>query len=143
MRNKGGRSARAAWIVVVGLLAFMVAFAAGCGGDDDDSSSDESEALSEVGEPEGEVNLIAWAGYVEDGSTDPKVDWVTDFEKESGCDVNVKVGGTSDEMVELMRTGQYDGVSASGNATARLVEGGDVARSTPTWCRTTRPSSTT
>ena len=26
-----------------------------------------------------------------------------------------------------MRTGQYDGVSASGNATARLVDGGDVA----------------
>ena len=81
----------------------------------------------EVGEGEGELNLIAWAGYVEDGSTDPKVDWVTDFEKESGCQVNAKVGGTSDEMVQLMRTGQYDGVSASGNATARLVEGGDVA----------------
>ena len=32
---------------------------------------------------------------------------------------------------------------ASGNATARLVEGGDGPRSTPTWCRTTRPSSTT
>jgi len=41
--------------------------------------------------------------------------------------VNVKVGDTSDQMVDLMRTGQYDGVSASGNATARLVDGGDVA----------------
>ena len=30
-------------------------------------------------------------------------------------------------MVNLMRTGEYDGVSASGNATARLFEGGDVA----------------
>ena len=29
-------------------------------------------------------------------------------------------------MVQLMRTGQYDGVSASGNASARLVDGGDV-----------------
>ena len=81
----------------------------------------------EVGKGEGEVNLIAWAGYVEDGSTDPEVDWVSDFEKETGCQVNVKIGNTSDEMVTLMRTGQYDGVSASGDATLRLIAGGDVA----------------
>ena len=72
-------------------------------------------------------NLIAWAGYVEDGSTDPKVDWVSPFEKETGCQVNVKIGNTSDEMVTLMRTGNYDGVSASGDATLRLIAGGDVA----------------
>ena len=36
---------------------------------------------TELGEGEGEVNLIAWAGYVEDGSTDPAVDWVTPFEE--------------------------------------------------------------
>ena len=44
-------------------------------------------------------------GYAENGSTDPKVDWVTPFEKKTGCKVNVKVGGTSDEMVSLMKTG--------------------------------------
>ena len=142
MRSKGGSPAKVAWLVIAGLLVFMLAFAAGCGSSDDSTSS-ESDALQEVGEPEGEVDLIGWAGYAEDGSTDPKVDWVTDFEKESGCDVNFKVAGTSDEMVELMRTGQYDGVSASGNATARLVEGGDVAPVNTTWCRTTRRSSTT
>ena len=84
-------------------------------------------ALTELGEGEGQVNLIAWAGYVEDGSTDPKVDWVSDFEKETGCKVNTKIGNTSDEMVTLMRSGQYDGVSASGDATLRLIAGGDVA----------------
>ena len=72
------------------------------------------------------MNLIAWAGYVEDGSTDPNVDWVSDFEKQTGCKVNVKIGNTSDEMVTLMRTGNYDGVSASGDATLRLIAGGDV-----------------
>src|SRR6185503_9903380 len=41
-------------------------------------------------------------------------------------EVHNKIGGTSSEMVQLMRSGQYDGVSASGNATARLVAGGDV-----------------
>ncbi len=126
--------------LAVGALSFL---AAGCGGDDDEGSvagSDTAagttaaeigggvEGMAEsIGEGEGEVSLIAWAGYVEDGTTDPKVDWVTSFEKESGCQVNVKVGNTSDEMVTLMRTGQYDGVSASGDATLRLIAAGDVA----------------
>ena len=52
---------------------------------------------------------------------------MTDFEAETGCQVNVKLGNTSDEMVTLMRTGQYDGVSASGDATLRLIAAGDVA----------------
>jgi putative spermidine/putrescine transport system substrate-binding protein len=117
--------ARLAWIIVVSLLAFV--FAYGCGSDDDDDSSDAADdMLTELGEGEGEVNLVAWAGYVEDGSTDPAVDWVSDFEKETGCEVNVKVGNTSDEMVQLMRTGEYDGVSASGDASGRLYEGEDV-----------------
>ena len=47
--------------------------------------------------------------------------------RQTGCQVNVKIGNTSDEMVTLMRTGQYDGVSASGDATLRLIAGGDVA----------------
>jgi putative spermidine/putrescine transport system substrate-binding protein len=111
-------------------LAMAALTAAGCGGDDNDSSGGGgggSEAPTKLGKGEGEVNLIAWAGYVEDGSTDPKVDWVSDFEKDTGCQVKVKIGNTSDEMVTLMRTGQYDGVSASGDATLRLIAGGDVA----------------
>ena len=83
--------------------------------------------MQELGAGEGQVNIVAWGGYVEDGSTDPAVDWVTDFEKETGCQVNVKVGGTSDEMVQLMQSGEYDVVSASGDASLRLIYGGDVA----------------
>jgi putative spermidine/putrescine transport system substrate-binding protein len=125
VRTTRRSSATWAWLVVGGLVVFMAAFGAGCGSSDDSSSSS-SDLPQSVGKGEGALNLIAWAGYVEDGSTDPSVDWVTPFEKKTGCDVKVKVAGTSDEMVDLMRTGQYDGVSASGNATARLVEGGDV-----------------
>ena len=83
-------------------------------------------ALDKLGEPEGEVNVLAWPGYVEDGSNDKAVDWVSGFEKESGCQVNVKTFGTSDEAVQLMRTGQYDVISASGDATLRLIAAGDV-----------------
>jgi putative spermidine/putrescine transport system substrate-binding protein len=116
--------------LLVGALAFV---AAGCGGDDSSSSGgtgasgDTSGMPTSVGEGEGEVNLIAWAGYVEDGSTDPSVDWVTPFEEKTGCQVNVTIGNTSDEMVTLMKTGNFDGVSASGDATLRLIAAGDVA----------------
>lgn len=82
--------------------------------------------LDKLGTPEGEVSVLAWPGYVEDGSNDPKVDWVSDFEKSSGCQVTVKTFGTSDEAVQLMRTGQYDTVSASGDATLRFIAAGDV-----------------
>jgi len=85
------------------------------------------EPLSAVGQGEGALNLIAWAGYVENGSNDKTVDWVTPFEKATGCKVNATIGNTSDEMLKLMRTGQYDGVSASGDASLRMVFAGDVA----------------
>jgi putative spermidine/putrescine transport system substrate-binding protein len=121
-------------LAAVAAVASALALMVGCGGDDDSGSSTASvkahegaKAMEKLGAGEGQVNLIAWAGYVEDGSTDPNVDWVSDFEKETGCKVNVKVGNTSDEMVTLMRSGQYDGVSASGDATLRLIAGGDVA----------------
>jgi putative spermidine/putrescine transport system substrate-binding protein len=84
-------------------------------------------AATAVGDGEGELNLIAWAGYAENGSIDKAVDWVTPFTTDTGCKVNVKIGNTSDEMVTLMKTGQYDGVSASGDASLRLIYGGDVA----------------
>jgi putative spermidine/putrescine transport system substrate-binding protein len=119
-----------------GVLALLVAglafTAAGCGGGEEEgggggTAADTGNMLQEVGAGEGQVDLIAWAGYVEDGSTDPSVDWVTDFEKQTGCKVNVTIGNTSDEMVTLMKTGNFDGVSASGDATLRLIAAGDVA----------------
>ncbi|HVQ58432.1 MAG TPA: ABC transporter substrate-binding protein [Solirubrobacterales bacterium] len=120
--RRDAHSARTAWLIVAGLVAFMLVLA-GCGGGDDDTtgaSADSGETLQKLGKGEGQVNLISWAGYVEPG-------WSKPFEQKTGCKVNNKVAGTSDEMVALMRTGEYDGVSASGNATARLFEGGDVA----------------
>jgi putative spermidine/putrescine transport system substrate-binding protein len=121
---------------VVPLAAALLLVLAGCGSDEPSGSSGGGAQgftppnvpmLQSLGAGEGSVNLIAWAGYVEDGSTDPKVDWVTPFEKETGCQVNVKVAGSSDEMIQLMKSGQYDGVSASGDASLRLIAGGDVA----------------
>jgi putative spermidine/putrescine transport system substrate-binding protein len=115
-------------------LAALVLTLGGCG--TSDSGTDVSGGSftppdvpmkQKLGKGEGQLNVLAWPGYAEDGSTDPKVDWVTPFEKETGCQVNVKVFGTSDEATTLMKTGEYDVVSASGDASLRMVAAGDVA----------------
>ena len=84
--------------------------------------------ISAVGDGEGKVTVLAWPGYVEDGTTSPDVDWVSSFETETGCQVTVQTFGTSDEAFTLFQTNptQYDVISASGDATLRLVAGGFV-----------------
>ena len=123
-------------------VAAIALVAAACGTSGDEVSggggttgaTEPAKTFSSIGEPEDELNLIAWNGYVENGSNDPNYDWVTPFEKDTGCKVNVKYADTSDEMVTLMRQGGgsvYDGVSASGNASNKLIAGGDVAAVDP------------
>ena len=123
------RLARSAAAVAAVSAAILVL--AGCsGGGNSGGSAGSAPSVpmaKKLGSNEGQLNIIVWAGYAEDGTNDPSVDWVTPFEKSTGCQVNAKVAGTSDEMVQLMRTGDYDGVSASGDATLRLVYGGQVA----------------
>lgn len=82
--------------------------------------------MTEVGPGEGQVSIVAWAGYIERGETDPAFDWVTDFEAATGCMVNVKTAATSDEMVALMNEGNFDLVTASGDASLRLIYGDRV-----------------
>ena len=127
MRKARWRKARWAGLAIYCCVALLAATS--CGSDDDEgdsaggattTTSSTEGMLSAIGPAEGQVNLINWAGYVEK-------DWVTPFETETGCKVNSKVGATSDEMVTLMKTGNYDGVSASGDATLRLIAGEDVA----------------
>lgn len=84
--------------------------------------------IASLGEYEDQLTVLAWPGYVEDGSTSPDVDWVTPFEQDTGCNVTVQTFGTSDEAFTLFQTNpeQYDVISASGDASLRLVAGGFV-----------------
>ena len=75
-----------------------------------------------IGPGEGQLNLIAWEGYL-----DPS--WVQPFQQQTGCKVNGKYAGTSDEMVSLMANGgggQWDMVSSSGDADLRIIYAGDA-----------------
>jgi putative spermidine/putrescine transport system substrate-binding protein len=78
--------------------------------------------LQKIGKGEGKLNLIAWEGYLQP-------EWVKPFEQQTGCQVNAKYAGSSDEMVALMKNGgggQYDMVSSSGDADLRILYAGDA-----------------
>ncbi len=102
-------NARTVAVALAAVMASNAAFAA--------------EMATSIGPGEGQVDIVAWPGYIERGETDKKFDWVTDFEKKTGCKVNVKTAGTSDEMVALMNEGGFDLVTASGDASLRLIAG--------------------
>jgi putative spermidine/putrescine transport system substrate-binding protein len=115
------------------LLSALALVAAACADDDTTNGAGGDggpSPISSIGPGEGELNLIAWHGYTEDGTTEgyEMYDWITPFEKDSGCKVNVKYADSSDEMYNLMTTqaGQWDGVSASGDSSNRLIASGAV-----------------
>ena len=114
------RLAKIDWALGALLLAMMVG-ASACGSSSSSSSS-ASNLPSKIGKTEGQLNLVAWEGYAESK-------WVKPYEAKTGCKVHAKYAGSSDEMVTLMRQGggsQYDMVSASGDASLRLIRGGEV-----------------
>ena len=111
-----GRNTRVARWATLGLLvASLCVVAAGCGGSDDGGvASTEIEGLGgsleeiqELAREEGQVNLVQWSNYAQ----------LTDeFTAATGCTVATKDGASSDDMISLIQTGEYDGVTASGNA---------------------------
>ncbi len=131
------RNRRTRWLEMALALVAIVALVSACGSSDKASSPSgtsgkspsgqapptaDTPTLKSIGTGEGKLNVIAWDGYMEP-------EWVKPFEQQSGCKVNTKVGTTSSDMVSLMADGgggQYDLVSASGDADLRLIYGGDV-----------------
>jgi putative spermidine/putrescine transport system substrate-binding protein len=102
------------------IVAGLLALSAACG------PALAQDVKKEIGAGEGALNIVAWPGYIERGETDKNYDWVTGFEKATGCKVNVKTAATSDEMVTLMNQGGFDLVTASGDASLRLIAGKKV-----------------
>ena len=109
---------------LAGIAVASIVVLAGCGTGGD--APEASNMLTELGDYEGQVSILAWPGYVEDGTNYPEYDWVSSFEEETGCMVTTKTYGTSDEAVNLMKTGEYDVVAASGDASLRLMAAGDL-----------------
>ena len=112
--------------------AFLVACGIGCarepapGGSQ--AGAEPTAPLQAIGSGEGELSIVTWAGYIERGETAKNFDWVTPFEEKTGCRVSTKIAATSDEMVALMNEGGFDLVTASGDASLRLISGGRVQK---------------
>jgi len=106
---------RFGYVVLVALVTVLAVPAAGV--------SKASGIPTSVGAGEGKLTLVAWEGYTEK-------QWVAPFEKATGCKVSAKYAGSSNDMFNLMTSGgggQYDMVSASGDASLRLIYAGAVA----------------
>jgi len=116
---------------IPGALAAFAILLSGCSGGNagGGSGTPVPSYPSSIGALEDELDLVGWVGYMESGKNDPAYDWVTPFEASVGgkCKVNAKEAGTSNAMKSLMDTGNYDGVSASGNLSGRLVADGEAA----------------
>jgi putative spermidine/putrescine transport system substrate-binding protein len=113
MQGLLARSGRGPVLAALGALLVLT----GCS----TKEGDPVPAVADAPPPEGQVDIIAWTGYIERGETDKAYNWVSQFERDTGCTVNVKIAGTSDEMVSLMTSGGYDLVTASGDASLRLI----------------------
>lgn len=114
------------WVVVAtAVLPVLV----GCSGGDDRAAKSTIRVAQTIGQGEGALTLVSWPGYAENGSSDPRVDWVTPFEERTKCRVNVKYAETAQEMTELLSDSsrRYDGVSAPPEVAGRLIAERQVA----------------
>ena len=109
------------WFVLLSVFVLASMVLSACG-----ATASQSNMKTEIGEGEGEVAIIAWPFYIERGENDAAYDWVTQFEADTSCKVTVKTAATSDEMVTLMNEGGFDLVTASGDASNRLIAAGKV-----------------
>ena len=114
------RRIRRRHVLVAGIAAALCVPASGV------SSGNSAASLpTKIGKGEGALDLIEWPAYSDKS-------FANKFTQQTGCKIHRKDAGTSNDMVALMRTGggggggQYDLVSASGDASLRLIRGGDV-----------------
>ena len=108
-------------LTVVGLVAVATAFAVPAA----TVKASANGMPTSIGKGEGKLNLIEWPAYA-----DPS--FAKKFEQQTGCIIHRKDAGTSQDMFALMHAngggggGQYDLVSASGDASLRLIYAHDV-----------------
>ncbi len=120
---------QAGWIRLGSMAAAAVIAATACGSSPSASGptlqvppTAKMAPQTSIGPGEGQLNLVLWDGYADKS-------WVDPFTAATGCKVNQHPAGSSDEMVSLMKDGgggNWDMVSASGDADLRLIYSGDV-----------------
>jgi len=74
-----------------------------------------------IGKGEGALSLLVLPGYAEKA-------WVTPFQRQTGCKVDIKYASAFDDMTSLMQGGGtgVDLVTAAGDVGLQLVDDGDI-----------------
>ncbi|GAA3038853.1 extracellular solute-binding protein [Streptosporangium longisporum] len=75
-----------------------------------------------IGKGEGTLQVLTFQGHVEFGGAGSRINWVTPFERRSGCVVRVDRVRTAEEMAARFAAGTYDVVSPSPELAGLLVE---------------------
>src|SRR5271166_3770308 len=136
VRPERGRraSGRRRLPLVLPALTGALVLLAGCSGTTSSTSHAASTApaaaspdSSTSGVPSrGVVRLVVPDGPVQNGNVDPKADWVSGFEKRTGCQIELKYASTDAQAVVDITRGvgrsYYDGVLASPEVAGQLIK---------------------
>ena len=78
------------------------------------SGSGPAQLPKRIGKGEGSLVLLQWPGY-------SHASFAADYERETGCKITRRDASSSADMVDLMKRGPYDLVSASGDVSGELI----------------------
>ncbi|MFC3981422.1 extracellular solute-binding protein [Streptosporangium jomthongense] len=80
-----------------------------------------------IGKGEGTLQVLTYQGHVEYGGATASADWLSPFEKLTGCRVSrLDRVHSGEEMAEKVRSASYDVISASPDLAGRLIADGAV-----------------
>ncbi|MEU5878270.1 extracellular solute-binding protein [Spirillospora sp. NPDC047279] len=107
------------------ITAVLVMALSGCSADE---PAETSNVAVKVGQSEGALNLVALPGYIENGGSDPRVDWVGPFEERTGCKVSWRTLKNGRDMADFVKKNtRFDGVAAPPEVAGQLIAGGRAA----------------
>ena len=83
-----------------------------------------------IGPGEGTLSVVAFNGYTEAGGSDPRVDWISQFQQDTQCQVSIKYATTATDVLSMMsdKNRGYDVVSAPGEIAGALIDTKQVAQ---------------
>ncbi len=131
--RRAGRRLAAALPALAGALILL----AGCSGSGTGPSPAASASPAGTGSgaasavpDNGLLRLVVPPGPVQNGNVDSREDWVTPFEHQTGCRVELKITDTDAEAINAVNRGigryYYDGVLGSPEVIGTLARAGDL-----------------
>jgi len=117
-------------LVVAGVMTLLAACSGTRTGPPEASASPSPTGPTSTSNPN-YIRIVVPPGAVQDGSVNPKMDWVTPFEEQSGCLVELRSADTDADAYKDLTYGignsYYDGILASPEVAGQLEQAKAVA----------------